>query len=62
MAELSEAARDARNAYYSEWRARNRERIREKNRLYWERRAERMAAQEARERTEPTATEGMHNV
>jgi hypothetical protein len=37
---LSELARKKRNEYVREWRARNKEKVRESNRLYWERRAE----------------------
>jgi hypothetical protein len=35
--ELSERARKARNEYLRKWKERNRERVREYNRLYWER-------------------------
>ena len=34
--QISEEAREARNRYYREYRAKNREKIREINRRYWE--------------------------
>lgn len=39
MNELSEQAKAARKAYYKEWRAKNRDKVREKNRRYWEKKA-----------------------
>lgn len=42
MKKLSETARQARNAYTRAWRARNKEKVRETNRQYWERRATRV--------------------
>lgn len=39
-----DAARNARNAYARQWRAKNKERVRESNLRYWARRAEREAA------------------
>ena len=44
--ELSKSAREARNAYAREYRKQNREKVRQQNRLYWERRAMKQAAQE----------------
>lgn len=41
--ELSEQAMEARRAYYRAWAARNKDKVREKNRRYWERRAEKQA-------------------
>ena len=41
MTDFSEAAKEQRRAYKREWRARNRERVREYQRAYWERRATR---------------------
>lgn len=38
-----EAAREARNSYAREWRAKNKEKVRETNSRYWARRAERNA-------------------
>ena len=35
-----EAARQARNAYAREWRARNPDKVRQYNKSYWERKAE----------------------
>ena len=40
---MSDAARASLNAYTRAWRARNKEKVRETNRKYWERRAEREA-------------------
>ena len=45
---MQKSARDARNDYYRQWRANNKDRIREYNARYWAKRAERMA-QERRE-------------
>jgi len=42
---LSEEARVARNQYVKEWRANNKDRVREANRKYWERRAAKLAAE-----------------
>ena len=39
--QLTEAARESRNAASREWRRKNKERVQEYNRRYWERRAER---------------------
>ncbi len=36
---LSHAAKTARNEYYRRWRAANPEKVREKNRRYWEKKA-----------------------
>jgi hypothetical protein len=36
----SEAAVEARKEYYRQWRARNRERVKEYNRSYWARKAQ----------------------
>ena len=36
---LSDAAREARNAASREWRMKNKERVQEYNRRYWERKA-----------------------
>lgn len=38
--ELTEAARLERNRYVREWRAKNKERVKEINRRYWERKIE----------------------
>ncbi len=47
MADLSleERAKIARREYYREYRARHPEKVKEQNRRYWERRAERLAAE-----------------
>lgn len=34
--ELSESAKQARREYQREWRAKNREKVKEQNRRYWE--------------------------
>lgn len=44
---LSDKARAARNAYYREYRARNREKIKATSQKYWERKALENAAKEA---------------
>ena len=36
---ISEAAREAQRAYYREWRKKNPDKVREKNRRYWEKKA-----------------------
>lgn len=37
--ELSEAAKAARRAYHKEWRAKNKDKVKERNRRYWEKKA-----------------------
>lgn len=37
--QMSEAARQARNAYAKAWRAKNKDKVKEQNRRYWERKA-----------------------
>lgn len=41
--QLDEQARAARAEYFRQWRAKNKGRVRESNRRYWQRRAERLA-------------------
>lgn len=41
---LDEQARAARAEYSRQWRAKNKDKVRENNRRYWQRRAERLAA------------------
>lgn len=41
-----EAAAEARRAYMKAWRAINKDKVKEHNRRYWERRAEKMAEKE----------------
>ena len=36
---MTDKAREARNQYAREWRAKNRDRVREINRRYWEKKA-----------------------
>ena len=43
MIELSQQALDARREYQKRWRKANKDKIREINRRYWERRAAKMA-------------------
>ena len=43
--ELTEAAKEARRAYDREWRAKNREKVKEAKVRYWNRKAEHMAAE-----------------
>lgn len=43
--ELAELARIERNKYHKEWRAKNPEKVRERNKRYWERRAAKAAEQ-----------------
>ncbi|MCR4606698.1 MAG: hypothetical protein K5771_03120 [Oscillospiraceae bacterium] len=38
MTEISNAARELRNAYYRAWRKRNPDKVKENNRRYWENR------------------------
>ena len=41
---MNEQAREAQRVYMREWRRRNKDKVRESNRKYWERRAQRMDA------------------
>lgn len=41
---MNEQAREAQRVYMREWRRRNKDKVRESNRKYWERRAQRMTA------------------
>ena len=43
--QLSAEARAARNEYYRKWRAANPDKVRAKNMRYWERKAEKMEAE-----------------
>lgn len=43
---LEERAAEERREYYRQWRARNKDRVRENNRRYWERRAAKKAQAE----------------
>lgn len=40
--DLGKAAKEARNAYYRQYRAANKDKIREYNQRYWERKAQQM--------------------
>lgn len=42
-AKLTDAARDARNAYQRAWRAKNKDKVRENNQRYWAKKAAEMA-------------------
>lgn len=44
--DVQEKARQERNKYYREWRAKHPDKVREANKRYWERRAERLAAEQ----------------
>ncbi|OUO13139.1 hypothetical protein B5F94_10740 [Flavonifractor sp. An4] len=46
--QLDEQARAARAAYFREWRKKNPDKVRESNRRYWERRAQKLQASEGR--------------
>lgn len=43
---MSKEARNARNAYYRAWRAKNPEKVRESNERYWAKKAAEIAAEE----------------
>ena len=43
MSELSAAARQAKNEYMTRWRNNNKDKVRESQRRYWERQAEKKA-------------------
>ena len=43
---MSEEARNARNAYYRAWQAKNPEKVRESNERYWAKKAAEIAAEE----------------
>ena len=48
VAALNERAAEERREYYRQWRAKNKDKVRENNRRYWERKAaKKEAAQEA---------------
>lgn len=40
---LEERAAEERREYYRQWRAKNKDKVKEKNRRYWERRASKKA-------------------
>lgn len=48
MAELilEERAKEERREYFRQWRAKNRDKVRENNRRYWEKRAAKKATEE----------------
>ena len=46
MNNLTDKAREARNAYQREWNRKNREKVREHQRRYWERKAAELEAEE----------------
>ena len=45
MENLSQLALEARREYQRQWRKKNPDKVRERNRKYWERRATRMVAE-----------------
>ena len=46
---LEERAAEERREYYRQWRAKNKDKVRESNRRYWERRAEKKGQTEQEE-------------
>lgn len=55
---MNSMATDSRKKYYAEWRAKNREKVREYNARYWAKRAEREAKAAELEQKEGEATNG----
>lgn len=51
LSKMSEEALAARREYEREWRARNRDKVKAKNRRYWEKRAQKKKEAEASEQT-----------
>ena len=47
--EIAELARIERNQYHREWRAKNPDKVKERNRKYWERRALKAVEQKGEE-------------
>ncbi len=43
---IEEKAREERREYFRQWRAKNRDKVKESNRRYWERRATKRAVDE----------------
>lgn len=54
---MTEAAREARRAYKKEWNRKNRDKVREAQTRYWERKAQAMQAAQDQQTDEPTAQE-----
>lgn len=52
LASISDEAREAQRAYFREWRKKNPDKIREKNRRYWEKKAEKAKQEEQQDDTE----------
>lgn len=48
-AERREAARQARNAYHREWRAKNKDKVKANNDRYWEKKAEQLQEEAEKE-------------
>lgn len=46
---MSEQAKQARRAYQAKWRAENRDKVRQHERTYWEKKAREAKAEEAKE-------------
>lgn len=46
LSKLDNAAREARNRYYREWRKKNPEKVKESNERYWAKKAAEIAAEE----------------
>lgn len=55
---MNTMATDSRKKYYAEWRAKNREKVREYNARYWAKRAEREAKSAGQEQKEGDANNG----
>ena len=49
---IEELARQARLAYFREWRANNKEKVKQHNANYWKRRAERILAEQEKKTDE----------
>lgn len=52
MAEMSNAAREAKNAYRRAWYSRNKEKQKEYNKKYWEKKAKEAAREKNEDATE----------
>lgn len=55
---MDASARESRKKYYAEWRAKNRNRVKEYNARYWTKRAEREAKAAGQEQKEGDTNNG----
>jgi hypothetical protein len=55
LSKLDNAAREARNRYYREWRKKNPEKVKESNERYWAKKAAEMATEEKEGETNANA-------